>query len=248
MSRIRRGMLAGMCNLYSIMSNPDAIRAFARALRDTTGNLEPQPGVYPDYLAPIVRNTPDGRELARARWGMPTPTSILHKAADARADKLEAKGKLVDRDALRRAEPDAGVTNVRNVKSPHWRRWLGVESRCVVPFTSFSEWDAAIKAPAWFALNESRPLAFFAGIWTPGWTSVRKARTGVETAELFAFLTCEPNGIVAPIHPKAMPVILTTEDEVEMWLSAPAEIALALQRPLPDEALNIVARGARQDG
>ncbi len=237
-----------MCNLYSIMSNPDAIRAFARALLDTTGNLEPQPGVYPDYLAPIVRNTPAGRELARARWGMPTPTSILHKAADARADKLEAKGKLVDRDALRRAEPDAGVTNVRNAKSPHWRRWLGVDSRCVVPFTSFSEWDAGIKAPAWFARDDSRPLAFFAGIWTPGWTSVRKARTGVETADLFAFLTCEPNGIVAPIHPKAMPVILTTVDEVEMWLSAPAEIALSLQRPLPEHALKIVARGARQDG
>jgi hypothetical protein len=39
-----------------------------------------------------------------------------------------------------RAEiPDPGSTNVRNVKSPHWRRWLGFESRCVVPFTRFSE-------------------------------------------------------------------------------------------------------------
>jgi len=137
--RPRHGILPAMCNLYSIMSNPDAIRAFTRALVDTTGNFEPLPGVYPDYLAPIVRNTPAGRELARVRWGMPTPTSILHKAADARANKLEARGKLVARDALRRAEPDAGVTNVRNAKSPHWRRWLGVESRCIVPFTSFSE-------------------------------------------------------------------------------------------------------------
>ncbi|HWJ71927.1 MAG TPA: SOS response-associated peptidase family protein [Kaistia sp.] len=236
-----------MCNLYSMTSNPEAIRAFARAMLDSTGNLEPQPGIFPDYLAPIVRNTTEGRELARVRWGMPTPTSILHKAADARADKLEAKGKLVDRDALRRAEPDAGVTNVRNLQSPHWRRWLGVDSRCVVPFTSFSEWDASIKAPAWFALDESRPLAFFAGIWTPNWTSVRKARTGVETADLFAFLTCEPNAVVAPIHPKAMPVILTTEYEVEMWLSADMDMALSLQQPLADDALRIVARGSRQD-
>ncbi|MCX5516256.1 SOS response-associated peptidase [Kaistia algarum] len=236
-----------MCNLYSMTSTQEAIRFFARAMRDTTGNLPPQPGIFPDYAAPVVRNTPDGRELAMVRWGMPTPTSILHKAADARADKLEAKGKTANREVLRRAEPDAGVTNVRNVKSPHWRRWLGVESRCVVPFTSFSEWDAAIKAPAWFALDDSRPLAFFAGIWTPHWTSVRKARTGIETADLFAFLTCEPNAVVAPIHPKAMPVILTTQDEVEMWLDAPADIALALQRPLPDDALKIVARGRKQD-
>lgn len=237
-----------MCNLYSMTSNADAIRALTGAMLDTTGNLPPLPGIFPDYAAPIVRNTPAGRELAMVRWGMPTPTSILHKAADARADKLEAKGKVVDREALRRAEPDAGVTNVRNVKSPHWRRWLGVESRCVVPFTSFSEWDASIKAPAWFALNESRPLAFFAGIWTPSWTSVRKARTGVETADLFAFLTCEPNAVVAPIHPKAMPVIITTPDDLEMWLTAPADIALALQRPLPDDALKIVARGSKMDG
>jgi len=43
-------------------------------------------------------------------------------------------------------------------------------------------------------------------------------------------------------------VILSTQDEVDMWLDAPAEIALALQRPLPDDALRIVARGSKQDG
>jgi putative SOS response-associated peptidase YedK len=62
-------------------------------------------GVFPDYAAPIVPNQPEGRELALVRWGMPTPTKYL-------------VGK----------KTDPGVTNIRNVNSAHWRRWLGVDS------------------------------------------------------------------------------------------------------------------------
>jgi putative SOS response-associated peptidase YedK len=64
----------------------------------------------------------------------------------------------------------------------------------------------------------------------------------------FAFLTTEPNAVVAPIHPKAMPAILTTREEVEQWLTALPNDAHALQRPLPDDALRIVARGKKEDG
>jgi putative SOS response-associated peptidase YedK len=66
--------------------------------------------------------------------------------------------------------------------------------------------------------------------------------------ELFGFLTTEANGVVAPIHPKAMPVILTTPVEVDLWLLADAPKALELQRPLPDHALRIVASGEKEDG
>ena len=40
----------------------------------------------------------------------------------------------------------------------------------------------------WFALDETRSLACFAGIWT-NWTSVRKVKEGETTNDLYAFLT-----------------------------------------------------------
>jgi putative SOS response-associated peptidase YedK len=96
-----------MCNLYAVTKGQQAIRELTRAMHDQTGNLPPLPGIFPDYAAPIVRNTPAGREMAMARWGMPSPVFAL-------------KGR----------NSDPGVTNVRNTASPHWRRWLGVDSRC----------------------------------------------------------------------------------------------------------------------
>jgi putative SOS response-associated peptidase YedK len=119
----------------------------------------------------------------------------------------------------------------------------------VVPFTSFSENELlpdGSRPPVWFAFDETRPLAFFAGIWTR-WTSVRKVKEGETTNDLFAFLTTEPNKVVGAIHPKAMPAIFTTAEEIDTWMSAPTEEALKLQRPLADDAPMIVARGEKKD-
>ena len=118
-----------------------------------------------------------------------------------------------------------------------------------MPFTSFSENEALPEGthpPVWFALDETRPLAFFAGIWTR-WTSVRKVKEGETTNDIFAFLTTEPNKMIGAIHPKAMPVILTEREEIDMWMTAPPGEALKLQRPLPDGALIIVGRGEKKD-
>jgi putative SOS response-associated peptidase YedK len=85
------------------------------------------------------------------------------------------------------------------------------------------------------------------------WLSPRRGVRGPKSATvegrhgLFDFLTTDANAIVAPIHPKAMPVILTTAAEVDQWLAADTADALALQRPLPDDALRIVAKGEKED-
>ena len=215
-----------MCNLYSLNRPQDEIRRWFDVSRDSAGNLPPMPGIFPDQMAPVVLAGKEGRELTMMRWGIPGP----------------------------KAYGEHPVTNVRNVKSPHWRPWLKPEFRCLVPVSSFSEYadTKPRKTPVWFALDDDRPLFAFAGIWRP-WTGVRGTKKEnpdrvEEEHRLFSFLTTEANGVVGPVHPKAMPVLLTTKEECGAWLEAPTEEALRLQRPLPDGLMKEVARGERHDG
>src|SRR5580704_17183687 len=131
-----------MCNLYSITTNQAAIVALFRVMNRYVGNLPPMPGVFPDYPAPVVRNTEAGRELATMGWGMPPPP---------RAGGYP-------------------VTNIRNTTSPHWRGWLKPESRCLVPANSFArardEPRHQKEGCRMVRINEDRPLFAFAGIWT----------------------------------------------------------------------------------
>jgi len=213
-----------VCKRYNYTTNVEAMRQFASYLDrlvDKFQSNEETSEVFPNRYGPIVRKAEGGHELVRARWGMPSPYSTL-------------KGKNYD----------YGVMNIRNTSSPHWRRWLAPEYRCLVPLVKFAEPDPSSKRAgeptpdAWFARPDGG-LFFFAGIWTT-WTGKRMAREDPAEHELYAFLTTEPNAVVAPIHPQAMPVVLTEANEVEAWLEAPWQEAKALQRPLAEDALIIL--------
>ncbi|MER9970533.1 SOS response-associated peptidase [Mesorhizobium sp. M0060] len=220
-----------MCNLYNVTTSQEAIRQWTGALRDLLGNLEPSIDIYPNQFGPVVRNAQDGtRELAKLRWGMPTPLERV------------------------KGNADSGTTNIRNPQYGHWQQYVGIEHRCVVPVTSFAEpsptpgdkdSETGIQRNFWFALNEDRPLFFFAGLWTR-WQGVRKVKEGPGDHELYAFMTTKPNALIAPIHEKAMPVILTRREEAETWLAAPWSDAKRLQWTAPDDALVIVEKPATQ--
>lgn len=199
-----------MCNLYTQTRTQEAMRRLFDTPFDRLGNLQPGE-VWPDGRAPIVRRQSSGRELIHGRWGMPTPPQFI-------------KGRA-----------DRGVTNIRNTASPHWRRWFAPEFRCLVPFSRFAEPRPG--GHQWFELREGEGA--FAGLCTE-WTSVRKVKDGETTDLLFGFLTCDPNAEVARVHPKAMPVILTTPAEWNQWLADPWDKARTLQRPLPDGALSVI--------
>lgn len=118
------------------------------------------------------------------------------------------------------------VTNARNLSSGFWKPSLADPARrCLVPFSWFAEprpgggkGDDGLPAQCWFSVQNAS-FGLFAGLWRP-----------TERGRAFAFATTEPNAVVAPIHPKAMPALLAPGDALA-WLEAPTTDAAALVRP-----------------
>lgn len=207
-----------MCNRYRMTAKQADLALRYGIVSPYPEDLSfPPPELFPDRPAVVVREVAGARALDVMRWGFP------HQVRG-------RSGKVLNKP----------VTNVRNLASRFWRSALAdPERRCLVPVTSFSEYGqvrgADGKLPChWFDVP-SRRVFSFAGVWRP---------VGREGA--FAFLTCEPNSLVEPIHPKAMPVLLDDEAE-DRWLAGdPADAfaqvypsqLMAIDRgadPLPDE-------------
>lgn len=118
---------------------------------------------------------------------------------------------------------------MRNLASPFWRPALkNPERRCLVPVTEFCEREGekGAEQERWFSVSAS-PIFAFAEIWRP-----------TDEARALAFLTCEPNPLVAPIHPKAMPVILHPED-YNRCLDDDHTGACELAQPFPSQLMSV---------
>ena len=209
-----------MCNLYSLNCDKRLICDTAKVWRDRSAVGTALPAVSRGRSAPVIREGISGeRELLDMQWGLPPP-------------------------------PDCGanpVTTIRNGRGGWWRRWLNEPAfRCLVPATSFCLHQHGVvpHLPVWFALEQSRPLFFFAGVWR-SWVGTPERASGCESL-LFAILTTEASSTVAAVHPHSMPVLLLRDEDCETWLHAPLREALGLQKPAAS-FLHIVAQGSKSD-
>ena len=128
------------------------------------------------------------------------------------------------------------MTNVRNLALPQWRRLAErPENRCLIPLSEFCEWTPdvhdvdggkPIKGEMWFQVID-QPLFAVAGFWQP-----------TAKGNGFSMVTCDPNVLVEPIHPKAMITILKKEDH-DRWLSGGYDDIVALQQPYPSDRMTL---------
>lgn len=234
-----------MCNHYA--NNPDA-QALLQTWREYIAwSLPPkiappsthlEEEIWPRREAAVVRQSEEsgGAFVDSMFWGV--PLSLPGKRPGTKVSKY--------------------ITNVRNLESPFWRSMLTKpEQRCLVPFTRFAEPKiGAGREEHWFTIND-RPVSAFAGVWR--WAAeIGPAARQAEPkdlfanlddaaqskaddpgpAKVFAFLTCEPNPLVAPLHPKAMPVILA-EADYQTWLTAEWDEAKALVTPFPSQLMAV---------
>ena len=212
-----------MCNLYSMTATRDAIIRLFRVGHNRAAAFDPVSAIFPGHTAPVVRLADDGdRELVMMSWGfvLPQKDKAAKRVTNARDDKVQGSG--------------------------FWRSSL-VERRCLVPVTSFSEPKG--RSPAvwhWFGLDDARTPFAFAGIWR---SFKGKLKTDGEVVELqtYAFLTTTPNAVVRPVHPSRMPVMLSNEDDMQMWLEGSPEHAFGLARPYADDGMSVLQAGAMKE-
>jgi len=205
-----------MCNLYRLQVTRREMADYNMAEDHWRRDLEK------DYVAPgkegaIIRFEDGRRILTSGKWGFCTRKERKRPAREGEMPFLYD-----------------WWTNARNLGNNMWKPWLiKPEHRCLVPFTQFAEPKASADRSGpgdvnWWFKVEDQEIPCFAGVW----------KHDQDHGVVYAFCTTEPNPLVAPKHPKAMPVILLKEDH-DKWLHGTHEEALALQQAYPSQLMSV---------
>ncbi|WP_294392110.1 SOS response-associated peptidase family protein [uncultured Sphingomonas sp.] len=185
------------------------------------------------------------RERFGAGWAAPRPTDNRFNwqelAPRSRAYVLRQNDRGLGLDVMTWDVLDGQVawpmTNVRQLGLPQWRRLAErPENRCLIPLTEFCEWTPKpvdlgdgkkpIKGEMWFEVTD-QDIFMVAGFWQ-----------AIGETRGFTMVTCDPNELVKPIHPKAMITILRSEDH-QRWLEGSYDDVVALQRPYPADRMTV---------
>jgi hypothetical protein len=186
-----------MWNLYSIATNQDAIRRLFGVAIDSAGNLPSLASVFPEQEAPVVRNQSGGRELVKI------------------CGACRRRQNLADRRL-----PTSATPHLRICAAGSSRNTVACASQQLFRICAGNKTRDRQEGRG-LVRNQRRASAVRAR--RPMDHVQRRSRPKVKTGARFALdvlLTTAPNAIVKPIHPKAMPVILTTPEERDVWMRA----------------------------
>jgi hypothetical protein len=124
---------------------------------------------------------------------------------------------------------------------PHRRQPIVDAGNLVHPRVPWAEVISAARARGSLAPSLQSPTAVWREWQGDDVGTLKQPNVGLH--RLYAILTTEPNGVVQPIHDKAMPVLLMTAEDVDVWLNGTLEEALKLQKPRADEEIVITSLG-----
>jgi putative SOS response-associated peptidase YedK len=167
-----------MCGRYRLSRRKQVIAEHFDAV-PFEDDWEPRYNIAPTQPVPVVRQTPNFRELALMRWGLipswATDPSIGLRTINARAETITTTASF--RDPLR-------------------------TQRCLIPADGFYEWKRAgrSKQPYCFEVEDGEMFAF-AGLWD------RWIGPHGKEIESCTIITTMPNSHPVDIHDR-MPVVL----------------------------------------
>jgi putative SOS response-associated peptidase YedK len=202
----KKGEGTRMCGRYKRKGDKQKV---AEAFRVRSGleetDFNEEEDCAPGTIQPVVCMNDDGeRSLTPMHWGFKLPDRFLFNTRS--EDVLQAN---------------------------FWKAKFA-ESRCIIPASSFFEWQDAAKSPKpkYEITVPAREYFGMAGVW-----AVWKNPKTSHWEKTFSIFTTEANSAMKPIHDR-QPVILEPVDYKE-WLTASERPPVHLLRILPDEEMSL---------